>query len=210
MGIYKKENLSTMATVEEIGKDAQSGSDKEEEMPELENQEGPKLNRGEKKCRKALMKLGMKQFAGITRVTMRKRDGYIFVINEPEVLKSADGGNSFVCFGEIKVDDPNQRLQQAEAKRFAEHQAAHAAGTAHAHEHDHEHPEPAKVEEKPKKGKKGKKKEEDEGEAANEEGITPGHINMVMEHTGCTRNAAIEALRESGDDMINAVMKLTK
>ena len=44
------------------------------------------------------MKLGMKQFAGITRVTMRKRDGYIFVINEPEVLKSADGGNSFVCF----------------------------------------------------------------------------------------------------------------
>ena len=40
------------------------------------------------------MKLGMKQFAGITRVTLRKRDGYIFVINDPEVLKSADGGNS--------------------------------------------------------------------------------------------------------------------
>ena len=70
------------------------------------NLEGPKLNRGEKKARKALMKLGMKQFAGITRVTLRKRDGYIFVINEPEVLKSAEGGNSFVCFGEIKVDDP--------------------------------------------------------------------------------------------------------
>ena len=195
-------------------------------MPELENQgkltfscfilntpiillidiEGPKLNRGEKKCRKALMKLGMKQFAGITRVTLRKRDGYIFVINEPEVLKSAEGGNSFVCFGEIKVDDPQQRLQAHEAQKFAEHQAAHAAGTAHQDEH-----EQTKVEEKPaKKGKKGKKKEEDEGEAANEEGITPGHINMVMEHTGCTRNEAIGALRESGDDMINAVMKLTK
>ena len=161
--------------------------------------EGPKLNRGEKKCRKALLKLGMKKFEGITRVTLRKRDGYIFVINDPEVLKSAEGGNSFVCFGEIKVDDPNQRLQQAEAKRFAEQQAAAAQA-----------PETAKVEEKPgKKGKKGKKKE-DEGEAANEEGITPGHINMVMEHTGCTRNKAIEALRESGDDMINAVMMLTK
>merc|ERR1712004_435183 len=126
MGI-NKQGLITMATVEEIGKDAQSGSDKEEEMPELENQEGPKLNRGEKKCRKALMKLGMKQFAGITRVTLRKRDGYIFVINDPEVLKSADGGNSFVCFGEIKIDDPNQRLQQAEAKRFAEQDAANQA-----------------------------------------------------------------------------------
>ena len=150
------------------------------------------------------MKLGMKQFAGITRVTLRKRDGYIFVINEPEVLKSAEGGNSFVCFGEIKVDDPQQRLQQHEAKKFAESQVA-AAGAATAEA------DTGKVEEKPaKKGKKGKKKEEDEGEAANEEGITPGHINMVMEHTGCTRNEAIGALRESGDDMINAVMKLTK
>ena len=33
---------------------------------------------------------------------------------------------------------------------------------------------------------------------------------MVMEHTGCTRNEAIHALRENNDDMINAVMKLTK
>merc|ERR1712110_1188574 len=104
-----------------------SEEDKEEDMPDLENQDGPKLNRGEKKCRKALMKLGMKQFPGITRVTLRKRDGYIFVINEPEVLRAADGGNSFVCFGEIKIDDPNQRLQQAEAKRFAEQNAAQQA-----------------------------------------------------------------------------------
>ena len=142
------------------------------------------------------MKLGMKQFAGITRVTLRKRDGYIFVINDPEVLKSADGGNSFVCFGEIKIDDPNQRLQQAEAKRLADQNVAQAqqlaasgAPTAKA--------EPAK-------------KAEANEEAANEDGLTPGHINMVMEHTGCTRNEAISALRESNDDMINAVMKLTK
>ena len=73
------------------------------------------------------MKLGMKQFAGITRVTLRKRDGYIFVVNEPEVLRAADGGNSFVCFGEIKIDDPNQRLQQQEAKKFAEQSAADQA-----------------------------------------------------------------------------------
>merc|ERR1712222_233613 len=72
------------------------------------------------------MKLGMKQFAGITRVTLRKRDGYIFVINEPEVLRAAHGVNSYVCFGEIKIDDPIQRLQQAESKRFAEQNAAQA------------------------------------------------------------------------------------
>ena len=145
------------------------------------------------------MKLGMKQFAGITRVTLRKRDGYIFVINDPEVLKSADGGNSFVCFGEIKIDDPNQRLQQAEANRFAQQQATQQAqkladGATNAGG--------AK--------KETKKAAETNEEAANEDGLTPGHINMVMEHTGCTRNEAISALRESNDDMINAVMKLTK
>ena len=60
---------------------------KEEEMPDLENQgDDKKLNRGEKKCRKALIKLGMKQVSGITRVAIRRRDGPIFVINDPDVL----------------------------------------------------------------------------------------------------------------------------
>merc|ERR1712218_471825 len=101
-------------------------------VEEPKTQEVPKLNRGEKKCRKALTKLGMKAFGGITRVTIKKRDGFIFMINDPEVLISGDNGNQFVCFGELKYDDPNQRLQQAEAaKMAAAHQAAHAAGTAH-------------------------------------------------------------------------------
>ena len=62
---------------------------KEEEMPELEDQGGNDahtFNRNEKKCRKALMKVGMKQLTGITRVTLKKRDGLIFVIDDPEVL----------------------------------------------------------------------------------------------------------------------------
>merc|ERR1712060_102057 len=109
-----------------------AAADGEEEMPALENQEGPKLNRGEKKCRKALTKLGMKAFGGITRVTIKKRDGFIFMINDPEVLISGDDGNQFVCFGELKYDDPNQRLQQEAAQKMAAaqaHAAEHAAGT---------------------------------------------------------------------------------
>ena len=73
--------------------------------------DGPKLNRGEKKCRKALLKIGMKQFAGVTRVTLRKRDGLIFVVNDPEVLRSEGDGKSFAVFGELKLEDPNTRLQ---------------------------------------------------------------------------------------------------
>ena len=66
------------------------------------------MNRGEKKCRKTLLKLGMKQFDGVTRVTLKKRDGMIFVINDPQVLRSEEGnGNSFAILGELRLDDPS-------------------------------------------------------------------------------------------------------
>ena len=88
-------------------------------MPELENQgDNKNLNRGEKKCRKALLKMGMKQLTGITRVALRKRDGLIFVINDPEVLKSTENAQSFAIFGELRLEDPNSRLSQSEAKKF--------------------------------------------------------------------------------------------
>ena len=70
---------------------ADQDEDKDEEMPELESQPTDnenKFNRNEKKCRKALMKVGMKQMSGITRITLKKRDGLIFVIDDPEVLTS--------------------------------------------------------------------------------------------------------------------------
>ena len=163
------------------------------EMPNLEDQEESKLNRGEKKCRKVLTKLGMKSFAGVTRVTIKKRDGFIFMINDPEVLISGDNGNQFVCFGELKYDDPNQRMQAAEAQKMQAQQAAMKAAASSA---------PATGAAKPKAAASNEP-------AESEDGITPNHINMVMEHTSCTRNEAIRALRDSNDDMINAVMKLS-
>ena len=130
-----------------------------------------------------------------TRVTIKKRDGFIFMINDPEVLISGDNGNQFVCFGELKYDDPNQRLQQEAAQKMAaaQAQAASAAGTAQGSE--------------PAQAKKPAAASDEAPES--EDGITPNHINMVMEHTSCSRNEAIRALKESNDDMINAVMKLS-
>ena len=157
--------------------------------------DGPKLNRGEKKCRKALLKIGMKQFAGVTRVTLRKRDGLIFVVNDPEVLRSEGEGKSFAVFGELKLEDPNTRLQQAEARKFAEGQLAAAQAQAAS---------------KAAAPKKEDAKTPSDETPLSEEGITASHIDMVMDHTSCSRNEAIRALRESNDDMINAVMKLTK
>ena len=148
------------------------------------------MNRGEKKCRKALLKLGMKQLTGITRVSLKKRDGLIFVINDPEVLKSGSNENSYAIFGELKLEDPNNRFAKTQAEQFAKEGAKPAE----------------QVKEAPKE--EDKKAEEDTAPLS-EEGLTPQHIDMVMQHANCTRNAAIRALREANDDMVAAVMKLT-
>ena len=81
----------------------------EDEMPALETQEDQGDNtttsRNEKKCKKSLMKIGMKEMTGITRITLKKRDGLIFVIDDPSVLNL---DNSYCIFGELKLEDMNR------------------------------------------------------------------------------------------------------
>merc|ERR1712153_257234 len=159
---------------------------KEEEMPELENQEAAgeqNHNRNEKRCRKALQKVGMKSLTGITRVTLKKRDGLIFVIDDPEVLNLE---NSYAIFGELKLEDLNRQMQMEQAKKFAQAQpSVKPAETA-------------------------SKADADDGVPLSEDGLTPDHIKMVMEHGGCSRNQAIKVLRECNDDTVQAVMKLNE
>jgi len=38
--------------------------------------------------------------------------------------------------------------------------------------------------------------------------LTPSHIDMLMDHCQCTRNAAVKALRACNDDMVTAVLQL--
>ena len=133
---------------------------------------------------------------GITRVTLKKRDGLIFVINDPEILKSGTSENSFAVFGELKLEDPNVMRKDTEAKKF---------GDKHAHPHPHPHPH----EHEKKDDKEEDKKAGDDEAPESEEGLTPNHIDMVMQHANCSRNVAIRALREANDDMVGAVMKLT-
>lgn len=51
------------------------------------------------------MKTGMKPVSGITRITLKKRDGLVFVIDDPEVLNHE---NSYAVFGELKLEDLNR------------------------------------------------------------------------------------------------------
>ena len=45
--------------------------------------EGKKLTRAEKKCKKAFLKIGMKPVPGITRVTLKRRDKIVLYVDNP-------------------------------------------------------------------------------------------------------------------------------
>ena len=61
-----------------------------------------KQSRSEKKARKAMVKLGLKPFPGITKVTIKKSKNILFVISKPEVFKSP-ACDTYIVFGEAKV-----------------------------------------------------------------------------------------------------------
>lgn len=61
-----------------------------------------KQSRTEKKARKAIAKLGLKQVPGVSRVTIVKSRNILFVINKPDVYKSPQV-ETYIVFGEAKV-----------------------------------------------------------------------------------------------------------
>ena len=105
MDLVTKEIDKHLAPLSKKLEESKKGDD---DMPALEDPEKEvNFNRNEKKCRKALMKAGMKQMSGITRITLKKRDGLIFVIDDPEVLNL---DNSYAVFGELKLEDFNKQM----------------------------------------------------------------------------------------------------
>merc|ERR1712088_447105 len=76
-----------------------------------------KQSRGEKKARKIMSKLGLKQITGVSRVTIRKSKNILFVINKPDIYKSP-GSDTYIVFGEAKIEDLSQQAQMEAANKF--------------------------------------------------------------------------------------------
>merc|ERR1711981_1114912 len=71
---------------------------------------------GEKKFKKSLTKLGMKQVTGINRVTLKTSKNFVLYIEDPDILKSTD--NAYVIFGECKMFDYGQNFAADKASSF--------------------------------------------------------------------------------------------
>ncbi|KAK1460827.1 NAC domain-containing protein [Colletotrichum paranaense] len=156
-------------------------------------------SRNEKKARKALEKLHLTRVQGITRVTLRRPKNILFVINSPEVYKSPNS-NTYIVFGEAKIEDLNATAQQAAAQQLA------AAGGEHDHA-GHDHSSHGKAVEADAETKKDE--EEDDGEEVDAEGIEDKDIELVMTQANVSRKKAIKALKENDNDIVNSIMALS-
>merc|ERR1712047_52113 len=89
-----------------------------------------KQSRGEKKARKIMSKLGLKQVAGVSRVTIRKSKNILFVINKPDVYKNP-ASDTYIVFGEAKIEDLNQQAHMAAVEKFKAPELNPAEAGAH-------------------------------------------------------------------------------
>ena len=150
------------------------------------------MNRNEKKARKELLKLGLKPIEGIHRVTF-KRGKMIFAISEPEVYKNPTS-DSYIVFGEARVEDPGFQAQLAAAQRMAQRAAEEAA------QKEAGQGSGAAIEEEAA---------EEDGEEVDAEGLNESDIKIVMEQANVSRAKAIKALREHDNDVVNTIMELS-
>ena len=63
-----------------------------------------KGNRGEKKFKKAMGKMGLKPVSGINRVTIKKGKALCISIDDPDVWKSPGNESAYIVFGKPNLD----------------------------------------------------------------------------------------------------------
>ncbi|XP_067887602.1 uncharacterized protein [Heterodontus francisci] len=147
-----------------------------------------KQSRSEKKARKAMSKLGLRQVHGVTRITIRKSKNILFVITKPDVFKSPVS-DIYIVFGEAKIEDLSQQAHKAAAEKFKvpiEHATLVPETT------------PTLT-----------IKEESEEEELDETGLEARDIELVMAQANVSRGKAVRALRHNKNDIVNAIMELT-
>lgn len=188
------------------GTESDSGS---EGVPELEEQQDmgssqtqsqlgmgedtvskAKQNRSEKRARKGLSRLGLKSLTGVNRVTIRKSKNILFVISKPDVYKSP-ASDTYIVFGEAKIEDISQQAQMAAAEQFRPQEPPNQV-----------------VSESEASVNQAAEEETDEDEV-DDDGLEEKDIDIVKQQANVSRGKAIKALKNNKNDIVNAIMELT-
>ncbi|XP_011834547.1 PREDICTED: nascent polypeptide-associated complex subunit alpha-2 [Mandrillus leucophaeus] len=147
-----------------------------------------KQSRSEKKARKAMSKLGLLQVTGVTGITIRKSKNILFVVTKPDAYKSP-ASDTYIVFGETKIQDLSQQAQLAAAEKFK------VQGEAVSN--IQENTQTPTVQ------------EESEEEEVDETGVEVKDIELVMSQVNVSRAKAVQALKNNSNDIVNAIMELT-
>jgi nascent polypeptide-associated complex subunit alpha len=142
-----------------------------------------KQSRMEKKARKAMKNLGMKPVPGIHRVTVKKAKNILFVISEPDVLKSP-ASDTYIIFGLAKIEDLQSQNAAAAAEQFKA-------------------PDDLSGDVPDLVGA------ESDDEEVDETGLEEADIKAIMDTTGSSRSKAAKELRKANNVVIDAIMALS-
>ncbi|XP_022241139.1 nascent polypeptide-associated complex subunit alpha-like isoform X2 [Limulus polyphemus] len=148
-----------------------------------------KQSRSEKKARKVMSRLGLKQIQGVSRVTIRKSKNILFVISKPDVYKSP-ASDTYIMFGEAKIEDLSQQAQMAAAEKFKTPEAGMALG-------------------EPTQTTVSQPIEEESEEEVDDSGVESKDVDLVMSQANVSRPKAVRALKNNNNDIVNAIMELT-
>ncbi|KAJ9547970.1 hypothetical protein OSB04_020513 [Centaurea solstitialis] len=173
--------------VEDEEDDDEDDDDEEDDVEGQGDASGrSRQSRSEKKSRKAMLKLGMKPITGVSRVTVKKSKNILFVISKPDVFKSP-ASDTYVIFGEAKIEDLSSQLQSQAAEQFKV---------------------PANLSNVVSKPE-AESKAVDDDDDVDESGVEPKDIELVMTQAGVSRSKAVKALKAADGDIVSAIMELT-
>lgn len=139
-----------------------------------------------------MLKLGMKPVTGVSRVTIKRTKNILFFISKPDVFKSPNS-ETYVIFGEAKIEDLSSQLQTQAAQQFKMPDMGHVMGK----------PDISGTVEAGALG------DEEEEEEIDESGVEARDIDLVMTQAGVSRTKAVKALKTHDGDIVSAIMELT-
>lgn len=108
----------------------------------------------------------------------------LFVISKPDVFKSPTS-DTYVIFGEAKIEDLSSQLQTQAAEQFKAPDLSHVISK----------PESSAMAQ--------------DDEDVDETGVEPKDIELVMTQAGVSRSKAVKALKAADGDIVSAIMELT-
>ena len=136
-------------------------------------------------------------------MAIKKSKDLLFIVKDPEVMKSPSS-ETYIIFGEAKIEDLTHQAASQAAKQFSQaipQASRNATAPISAG--------PGFDESSSSEAQGSEAASSSAGGGADEEGLNPKDIELVMSQANVEREKAVEALRKNDGDIVNTIMELS-